>query len=89
MKPKKSSRRIITLALGVIILTGSGNVFSQESETINNDVTELRFKGLTFRPGYRIQTRYAFYESSNTNDIMIRRLRIKAKIGRASCRERV
>ncbi len=67
------SKRTIIVLLFIVFQMGTNTVFSQEKNS-----EELSFKGLTFQPGYRIQTRYAYYESSNTNDIMIRRVRLKA-----------
>lgn len=79
MKQKNYSGRIATLVLGVIFIACSGNVFSQVSQQKSNTAVKLEFKGITFQPGYRIQTRYAYYESTHTNDIMVRRVRLKAK----------
>lgn len=39
----------------------------------------LEIKGITFKPGLRIQPRYTFDEGTNNNDMMIRRTRLKAE----------
>lgn len=39
----------------------------------------LEIKGITFKPGLRIQPRHIFDEGTNNNDMMIRRTRLKAE----------
>jgi len=67
---------IISIILFATVINMS---YAQENNSADKQSEKLIFKGLTFQPGYRIQTRYAYYESSSTNDIMIRRVRFKAK----------
>ena len=67
---------LISISLLFVI---SFSVFIYAQDVSKETANKLNFKGLTFQPGYRIQTRYAYDFQSKINDIMLRRVRLKAK----------
>jgi len=72
-----SKIKSLTYVLLLFVIFFSGLIYAQDKPKDN--ANKLNFKGLTFQPGYRIQTRYTYDFQSNIHDIMLRRVRLKGK----------
>jgi len=78
-RPVHPKARAVDFVLTTIvaIILSSVTVIAQPSK--EEGIPVLRFDGITFQPGLRIQFRYSYDQSTGTNDFFLRRIRLKGR----------